>query len=143
MAPSTSLAFWAASSRRSTSSRRACALVPMGVTSATGGSSGVAGRAWVVLAAQPVPVSIEQVGLVGHDLVVERLEAQPAGGGRADLAAGQRRALVIDRDRVAGGFGHQLDVTRAFHGDEPPGRLVDRAADREQAVVAQDRGLAV
>ncbi len=40
--------------------------------------------------------------------------------------------------RLASSFGEQLGVARAVHGDEPPGRFVDRVANGEQAVIAKD-----
>ena len=43
---------------------------------------------------------------------------------------------------VAGGLRQQLGLARALHGDEPPGRLVDRRLpDGQQPVVRQDDGL--
>ncbi len=44
---------------------------------------------------------------------------------------------------AAAGIGGELHLAASLHRDEPPGRLVDALADREQAVVPQDRRLAV
>ena len=61
----------------------------------------------------------------------------------ADLAAGQPGHLGVDEHRRAGRLGQQLGLARALHGDEPPGRLVDRVPDGQQPVVAEDDGLVV
>jgi hypothetical protein len=80
-------------------------------------------------------------GLLAGDLVVERLVVDPPGQVVADLLVGQLGVGVLDAHHLAGGLGQELDLGRALHGDEPPGRRVHGAADREQAVVTQDDGL--
>src|SRR5438270_13995937 len=87
--------------------------------------------------------SIEQVGLLPNDAVVERLEAEPAAEGVADLAGGELGLVLVDLHRRARRLGHQLHLTRTLQGDEPEGRLVDRLTDGEQPVVAEDDGLGV
>ena len=59
------------------------------------------------------------------------------------LCVGEAGIVFVDEDRLAGGIREQLGLAAAIHRDEPPDGLVDRLADGEQAVVAQDRGLAV
>src|SRR5437588_11132350 len=87
--------------------------------------------------------SIQQVGLLPDDAVVERLEAEPPGDVAADLTAREFGLVLVDQHRLARGLGHELHLTRALHGDEPEGGLVDRLADPQQAVVAEDDGLGV
>lgn len=64
--------------------------------------------------------SVEQIGLFAGDAGEQRLEVEPAGEVTADLGAGEPGHLRVDQDRRARGLGHQLCVTTAFHGDEPP-----------------------
>src|SRR4051812_47330015 len=85
--------------------------------------------------------SVEQVGLEAHDPLVQRLEAVPAGEVRPDLAGGEPGVLLVDGAGRACRLGQQLGLARALHGDEPPRRLVDRLADREQPVVLEDHRL--
>src|SRR4051794_39690790 len=100
--------------------------------------SGQSMRAWSPELDRTVKrASVEQVGLLADDLVVERLEAEPAGEVVADLAGGDLRLLLVDQHRRPGRLGQQLRLARALHRDEPPGGLVDRVADREEPVVAQ------
>src|SRR5882757_5377524 len=86
---------------------------------------------------------LEEIRLLAGDAVVQRLEAEPAREVRADLAAGEFSHVGVDQYRSACGLGHQLGMAGPLHGDEPPRRLLDRMADGEQAVVAQDCGLVV
>src|SRR5690606_23889724 len=87
--------------------------------------------------------SVQQVGLVAEDLVVQRLEAEPTREAGPDLAVGLLGALLVDEDRRAGRLGHELDLAAALHADVPPGGLVHGAADGEQPVVPQDGRLVV
>lgn len=71
----------------------------------------------------------------------ERLELEPAGKMRADQNVSVLCGFGRDPVGLAGGFGQQLRLAGAVHGDKPPGGFVDRVADRKQAVVAEDGGL--
>src|SRR2546429_8212199 len=86
--------------------------------------------------------SVEQVGLLPHDLVVQRLKAEVPGDVRADLRGRELRYLGLDQHGIPRRRREQLRLAGPLHRDEPPRRLVDGVADREQAVVAQDDGLA-
>lgn len=86
---------------------------------------------------------LEQVGLLADDLIPERLILEPAYAWVADLFLRDERIFVVNRARCSGGFGEELDLARALHGDEEPGGFVDGAPDGEQAVVLQDDGFAV
>ena len=66
---------------------------------------------------------------------------QPASGNPV-CSARVRGVLVVDLLRLAGRHRQQLRLARALHRDEPERCLVDRLADREQAVVLVDRRLA-
>src|SRR5918994_767197 len=88
-------------------------------------------------------MSVEQVGLLPHDLLVQRLEAHVPRHVRTDLRGSELRHVGLDEHGVARRRREQLRLTRPFHGDEPPRRLVDRVPDREEPVVAQDDGLLV
>src|SRR5438552_14459713 len=99
---------------------------------------------WSRLRSAPArSASVEQVGLLAHDAVVEGLEAEPPGDVAADLAAGELGLSLVDENGLAGGLRHQLHLAGALHGDEPEGGFVDRVADGEQPVVAKDHRLAV
>jgi hypothetical protein len=86
---------------------------------------------------------VEKVGLVARDLSEERLELEPARHVASDLFARGDCGGVIDFYRRAGGFGEQLRLATAVHGDEPPRGFFDAVADGEQSVVAQDCGFAL
>ncbi len=49
--------------------------------------------------------SLQQVGLFGHDPLVERLEGEPAGPVATDLAGSEAGGGRIDQDRGPGGLG--------------------------------------
>src|SRR3984957_3955455 len=84
----------------------------------------------------------EQLGLDGHDPVVERLKGPPSRHRRSDLGRRLLGLLAVDEHRGPGGFGQQLRLAGALHGDEPPGRLVDRRlAHGQEAVIREDHGL--
>src|SRR3982751_4887198 len=82
--------------------------------------------------------SVEEVGLVVHDLVVEGLEAEPAGQVPTDLLGREARPPGVDLERGAGRLRHELHLARPLHRDVPPRRLVQAATDGEQTVVAED-----
>src|SRR5262245_13440996 len=85
-------------------------------------------------------ISLKQIRLLFRDARVERLELEPAGEHGADLLAGQFSVLVINQTQFAGGLGQQLRLATALHRNEPPGGLINRSADGQQSVVAQDDG---
>src|SRR5258708_38230961 len=84
---------------------------------------------------------VEEAGLLVGDALEEGLELEPAGEVRAYEAVSAFGRGVGNFMGLAGGFGEQLGLAGAFHGDEPPCGLVDRVADSEQAVIAEDGGL--
>src|SRR5215831_14227920 len=75
------------------------------------------------------------------DALPERLELEPTREVRTDQSIGVLRGLVRNSLRLARGFGKELRLARAVHGDEPPGCFVDAVANGEQAVIPQDGGL--
>jgi hypothetical protein len=83
---------------------------------------------------------VEEVGLFMRDALEEGLELEPAGEVRADEGVGAFGGGVGNFVGLAGGFGEQLGLAGAVHGDEPPGGFVDGMADGEQAVIAEDGG---
>ena len=95
------------------------------------------------LSAAAAPCQSRRSGCSRTILCVERAEAEVARDVRADLAVGEARHVGVDEHRRARRLGEQLRLARALHRDEPAHRLVDRVADGEQPVVAQDHGLAV
>ena len=54
--------------------------------------------------------------------------------------AGEFGVIVFDQPQFASGLRQQLRMATALHRNEPPGGLVDRSADGQQSVVAQDDG---
>src|SRR5204863_6821486 len=83
----------------------------------------------------------QEIRLVSHDEVVERLEAEPADDVGTDLGGGDGGALFADGHRRPGGLRQKLGLAAAFHGDEPPRRFLDRTTDGQKPVVAQDHRL--
>src|SRR3954465_8711390 len=81
--------------------------------------------------------SVKHVRTGLHQLVINRLEVQPADEGVADVFAAVAGALRRHHGRLdAGGFDHELDLAAAFQRDEPECRVFDAvAAGGEQAVV--------
>ena len=77
-----------------------------------------------------------------------RSPARAAGTGTSRRAGSRsgRRVYAAYSSRISIGvpaaIASELSLARALHRDEPERRLVDRLADREQAVVLVDRGLA-
>ena len=59
---------------------------------------------------------------------------------RADLIVRETRHVGVDEHRRARRFGQELGLARPFHRDERPHRGIDRVADCEQTVVAEDHG---
>src|SRR6267142_4065733 len=86
-------------------------------------------------------MSVQHVGFLAHDLLVEWLEAEPTGHLRAHLRPREARLLRVDLHRLPGRLGEELRLAAALEREEPVDGLVHRAADGEQAVVAQDDGL--
>jgi len=84
---------------------------------------------------------VEEVGLLVGDALEEGLELEPAGEVRAYEGVSVLGGFVGNFVWLAGGFGEQLGLARAVHGDEPPSGFVDRVADSEQSVIAEDGGL--
>src|SRR3954471_19731288 len=87
--------------------------------------------------------SVEEVGLLAGDLLPQRLEGEPAGELGADVVVRLLRHVRVDVHDLARGLGDELHLAGPLHGDEPPDRRVDRLADGQQPVVAQDDGLVV
>jgi hypothetical protein len=83
---------------------------------------------------------VEEVGLFVGDALEEGLELEPAGEVRAHESVGVAGGVVGNFVGLAGGFGEQLGLARAVHGDEPPSGFVHGMADSEQAVIAEDGG---
>jgi hypothetical protein len=83
---------------------------------------------------------VKEVGLFVGDALEEGLELEPAGEVGAHEGVGVLGGFVGNFVGLAGGFGKQLGLARAVHGDEPPGGFVDGMADSEQAVIAEDGG---
>src|SRR5256885_516394 len=77
---------------------------------------------------------VEEIGLLEGDLLVERSEVGVAADVLTDLGLGELGHIVVDEDRRACRLGHELCLARALHRHEPPHRLLDRVADREQTV---------
>ena len=75
-----------------------------------------------------------------RDLVPEGLEGHPASNRARRSGRGCTAPLVVDEQRRPGRLGQELGLARTLHRDEPPRRLVDRAPDREQPVVAVNGG---
>src|SRR5665213_989154 len=92
---------------------------------------------------RPRVASLEQVGLLADDPVEQGLEAEPAGHVAPYLATGQSSHVRVDEDGGTRRLGHQLGLAGPLHGDEPPGRLVDRVAHGHEPMVAQDGCLVV
>jgi len=68
----------------------------------------------------------------------ERLELKPSGKRGADERVGVLRGFGGNLARLARGFGQQLRLAGAIHGDEPPGGFVNGAPNGEQPVVEKD-----
>jgi len=83
---------------------------------------------------------LEEVGVFARDALIEGLELEPAGERRAHERVGVLGGFVRDSAGLASGFGEQLRLAGAVHGNEPPGGFVDAVADGEQAVIAEDGG---
>ncbi len=88
-------------------------------------------------------LTIEEVGLLADDALVEGLETQPAGKLLTNLTAGDLGLLGIDGLRRAGRFGEELRLAGALHRDEPPRGGIDGLADRQQTVVLEDDRLGI
>src|SRR5262245_59501171 len=84
--------------------------------------------------------SLKRIRLLFCDAGVKRLELEPAGDRGTYLLGGEFGVLVFDQSQFAGGLGQQLRMATALHRNEPPGGLVDRAADGQQSVISQDDG---
>src|SRR6266849_479896 len=89
----------------------------------------------------PPPGLVEEAGLPVGDALEEGLELEPAGEVRAHEGVSAFGRGVGNFMRLASGFGEQLGLAGAVHGDEPPGGFVHGVADGEQAVIAEDGGL--
>src|SRR5277367_6200282 len=93
------------------------------------------------------PASVQEVRLLLYDPRIERLELEPARERATDdfvrLRGSLRRDLLQGLATFKRRLGYELYLARPLHGDEPPHRLIDRSADRDQAVVLQDRRLAL
>jgi len=93
-------------------------------------------------APQPFEESlVEEVGLLVGDALEEGLELEPAGEVRAHERVGVLGGFVGNFVGLAGGFGEQLGLARAVHGDEPPRGFFDGVTDGEQTVIAKDGSL--
>jgi len=74
---------------------------------------------------------VEEVWLLLGDEVPEGLELEPAGLVGADEVASGASVFLGDELGVAGGFGEELRVAAAVHGNEPPDGFVHGFADCE------------
>jgi hypothetical protein len=74
------------------------------------------------------------------DALEEGLELEPAGEVRAHEGESASGRGVGNFVGLASGFGEQLGLAGAVHGDEPPSGFINGVADGEQAVIAEDGG---
>src|SRR2546423_940572 len=87
-------------------------------------------------------ISTQQIRFEPRDPLPQGLKLEAARAGGSQLAAREQRVFMADVNGFSGGFGKQLGLAAAIHGNEPPDRFLDRLTGRQEPVISQDDGFA-